>query len=432
MFKLTRFGIKPGLEIIEHLVHKLGSPHKNYPVIHVAGTNGKGSVCAYLTAILSQTGFCVGTYTSPHLVKFNERIGINNTPISDQEVVSLYEAVCRADTGSRKATFFEITTAMALYHFSRKKVDWVVLETGMGGRLDATNVVQPEVSIITNISVEHSQYLGNSIQEIAGEKAGIIKPNAPVVTAVSQEAAMGAIQEAAEKNGVPLYQYQRDFSCNPSPKNRKNAKAIDYMGIFQPLNNLQIPLEGDHQQENLCLALASLELISQKYKSSDSRYDFSQPSINNVLSHTNWPGRLEILCKKPLVILDGAHNLHAAKVLVRYLTQALKGRRLTLVVGILEDKPYEKMLECLLPLASKLILTRAKINRSLDTGRLKQAARRYFTGPIQEIDDVAAAATHAVETANENEVVCIAGSLYVAGEVKAANLFSSSSSTKGK
>lgn len=430
MFQLTRFGIKPGLEIIEHLVDGLDSPHKNYSIIHVAGTNGKGSVCAYLTSILQQSGFRVGTYTSPHLVKFNERICINNTPISDQEVVSLYEAVCLADTGKRKATFFEITTAMALYHFSQKKADWVILETGMGGRLDATNVVQPEVSIITNISVEHSQYLGNSIQDIAGEKAGIIKPNTPVVTAVSQDTAMENIQEAAKRNGVPLYQYQRDFSYKSSENNLENTKVMNYMGISQHFENIQIPMEGEHQKENLCLALAALELISQKYKAIDSRYDFSQEFINKALSHTKWPGRLEILCEKPLVILDGAHNLHAAYMLARYLEQTLKGRLLTLVMGILEDKPYEQMLGYLLPLASKLILTRPKINRSLDTKTLRQAARKYFTGSLQEIDDVASAATHAVETANENEVVCIAGSLYVAGEVKVANLFSSTSNPR--
>ncbi len=424
MFQRTTFGIRPGLDIIRHLASCLAFPHKQYRIIHVAGTNGKGSVCAYLSAILSQAGFCVGTYTSPHLVRFNERICVNGNMISDQEVLDLYSRVSLADTGYRPATFFEITTAMAFVYFAWKKVDWAVVETGMGGRFDATNIVEPDICVITNISVDHGQYLGRCIQDIAREKAGIIKSCVPVITGVSQKSAMEEVRRAAQNSISQVYVYGKDFSARKFPHARHGKNRMKYRGIFQSFDSLTIPLEGDHQKQNLCLALACWEMLchcklAADKGCSDKRYDLSQTALDQGLSRTQWPGRLEILQKNPLVILDGAHNSDAAAKLAQYLKRHLAGMPLTLVLGILDDKPYEDMIAHLLPLAGELILTRPKTPRSLDTRILKQAARKYISGPILEIQDVAQAASFAISQAKKNEAVCLAGSLYLAGEVKA-------------
>ncbi len=427
MFQRTVFGIRPGLDIIGHLASGLAFPHKQYRIIHVAGTNGKGSVCAYLSAILRQAGFRVGTYTSPHLVQFNERIRVDGNMITDQEILDLYARISLADTGHRPATFFEITTVMAFAYFARKKVDWAVVETGMGGRFDATNIVEPDICVISNVSVDHTQYLGNRIQDIAREKAGIIKSGAPVITGVSQKSAIGEVKEAADNCLSRVYAYGQDFSARKLPDSRHGKNRMKYRGIFHSFDSLTIPLAGDHQKQNLCLALACWEmlchgkLVSDK-GCSDKRYDLSQTELEQGLSYTQWPGRLEILRENPLVILDGAHNPDAAAKLAQYLKKRVAGMALTLVLGILDDKPYKDMMAHLLPLASKLILTRPKTSRSLDTAILKQAARTCFSGPILEIQDVVQAASHAIFQAKKKEAVCLAGSLYLAGEVKAGPL----------
>ncbi|MCP4722798.1 MAG: bifunctional folylpolyglutamate synthase/dihydrofolate synthase, partial [Desulfobacteraceae bacterium] len=273
--------------------------------------------------------FKTGIYTSPHLVRFNERICVNGEQISDEKVVEAYEAVHAVDLGKRRATFFEINTAMAFYHFSREKVEWAIIETGMGGRFDATNVIHPQVSVITNLSIEHTDYLGSTIKDLAGEKGGIIKQNTPVVTGVSQPSGLGVIKRIAGGKKAPLFQFKHDFSI------RKNPKKTTYLyrGLHQTHKEIVKPLPGDHQKENLSLALATCELVFNKFKETDLRYNLSPELIKKGLSIAKWPGRLEVIMEKPLVILDGAHNLKAAQVLGKYLSSTLSGKKLTLVVG---------------------------------------------------------------------------------------------------
>ncbi len=414
IFKLSRFGIKLELETIQNILKLLNNPQKNFHTIHVAGTNGKGSTATYIESILRKAGFKTGIYTSPHLVRFNERICVNGKQISDQRVVEAYEAVHAVDLGKRKATFFEINTAMAFYHFSREKVDWAIIETGMGGRFDATNVITPQVSVITNLSIEHTDYLGSTIKDLAKEKGGIIKQNTPVVTGVCQPSGLGIIQQIAKKKAAPLFQFKRDFSI------RKNSKKTTYLfrGLHQTYKEIIKPLPGDHQRENLSLALAACELIFNKFKKTDSRYTLSPTLIKEGLAIVKWPGRLEVIKEKPLVILDGAHNLKAAQLLGKYLSQTLSDKNLTLVVGILDDKPYQEMLKHLVPYAQRIIITRPKINRSLATGVLKEAVKKITHKKIEVIEDVKAAVTHAIATCSDNDAICIAGSLYVAGEAK--------------
>ena len=414
IFKLSRFGIKLELETIQNILKLLNNPQKNYYTIHVAGTNGKGSTATYIESILRKAGFKTGIYTSPHLVRFNERICVNGEQISDARVVEAYEAVHAVDLGKRKATFFEINTAMAFYHFSREKIDWAIIETGMGGKFDATNVIRPQVSVITNLSIEHTDYLGSTIKALAKEKGGIIKQNTPVVTGVCQPSGLGVIQQIAAENCAPLFQFKHDFSIRKNPK--KNT--YQFRGLHQTYKEIIKPLPGDHQRENLSLALAACELIFNNFIETDPRYTLSPTLIKQGLATAKWPGRLEIVRQTPLVILDGAHNLKAAQVLGKYLSQTLSEKSLTLVVGILDDKPYQEMLKHLVPCAQRIIITRAKINRSLATEVLKEAVKKITHKKIEVIEDVKAAVTHAIATCSDNDAICVAGSLYVAGEAK--------------
>ena len=408
MYGLRRFGIILGLETIKCILSALGNPQDNFASIHVAGTNGKGSVASALSSILYESGYKVGLYTSPHLVRFNERICINNCQISDADVVKSYKAVQQVHHGDRSPTFFEFATAMALYEFGRQKVDWAVIETGMGGRYDATNIITPAISIITNVSMEHRDYLGNTLAQITREKAGIIKQRTPVVTAVKQKQAQSVVQRVAHKKSAPVFMLGKNFTVR-----RNRTGYFSYYGIENTWHDLQTPLLGHYQVQNAALALAASELLN-KLKA-----EISFKSIKNGLTKTRWPGRLEIVSDKPLVILDGAHNLIAARNLSKFLAENLVNRRIILVVGILDDKPYGSMLKSLLPVCSRAIITRAKTDRALPPQKLYATAKKIISD-VTTVADVAKAAKHAIETAGPDDVVCIAGSLYVVGEAKEA------------
>jgi dihydrofolate synthase/folylpolyglutamate synthase len=414
IYQLGRFGIKLELETIRNILARLGHPEKKYACVHVAGTNGKGSTATYIASILQAAGFKTGIYTSPHLVRFNERICINGHMIPDSDVVTAYEAVNAADTGDRQATFFEIATAMAFFHFAGVQVDWAVIETGMGGRFDATNIIEPAVSVITNLSIEHTRYLGTTIQALATEKGGIIKPGTPLVTSVNQPSGIRVLKNIAKANNAPVYQYKQDFFVRKNP----GKSTVSYRGLNLRIPAITPPLPGDHQKENLGMGLAACELIFDKNKENDSRYHLTPDLVRQGLAGVRWPGRLEVIQQAPLVILDGAHNLKASQVLARYLSRTLAGRPLTLVIGILDDKPYEAMLKNLLPMAQRVIITRAKIDRSLPTQVLEAAAKKFFNGPIQVVENVAEAVSLVISSSSEQDAVCIAGSLYVAGEAK--------------
>lgn len=407
MYGLRRFGIILDLETIKNILNALGNPQNNFVSIHVAGTNGKGSVAAALSSILHESGYKVGLYTSPHLVRFNERICINNHQISDADVVKSYKAVQEVHHGKRSPTFFEFATAMALYEFGRQSVDWAVIETGMGGRFDATNVIQPAVSVITNVSMEHRDYLGNTLAQITREKAGIIKRGAPVVTAIKQKQAQAVVHHVAAKESAPLYILGKNFKVR-----RHRAGGFSYYGIENTWHNMHTPLLGHYQVENAALAVAACELLNNKAQ-------ISRKNIQDGLTKTRWPGRLEIVSDNPFVILDGAHNLIAAHNLAKFLSENLAHRSITLVVGILDDKPYRAMLKSLLPVCSRAIITRAKTDRALAPQRLYAVAKEIIPD-VTMIPGVAAAVRQAVKTANPDEVVCIAGSLYVVGEAKEA------------
>jgi dihydrofolate synthase/folylpolyglutamate synthase len=404
MFSLHRFGIKLGLDVMQNILSGLDHPQNRFRSIHVAGTNGKGSVASMITAILQKAGFTVGLYTSPHLVHFNERIRINGHPVSNREVVAAFEAVQAVHSGDREPTFFEFATAMALYAFGHRPVDWAVIETGMGGRLDATNMLSPELSIITNISIEHREYLGHTIAEIAGEKAGIIKRATPVITGVKQPDAIQVVKAKAAAMQAPCYRQGQDFRCRRQPD-----RQFSYYGLDHKWPGLATRLMGEHQVSNAGLALAAVEALMRV------GVPIEEDHVRQGLIDTAWPGRLETVSAKPHIILDGAHNLAAARNLGRYLKKHLADRRILLVIGILDDKPYKGMLSALMPTCHRTIITAPIIGRAVPARTLADTARMY-TKDVRFIPQVAQAVKQAIKMADHRDTIVVAGSLYVVGE----------------
>lgn len=407
MYGFKRFGIILGLSTIRNILKNLGNPQHRFSTIHVAGTNGKGSVAATLSAVLQSAGYRVGLFTSPHLVRFNERICIDSTPISDADVVNAFHAVQSIPKEKREPTFFEFSTAMALNAFAEKGVDWAVIETGMGGRLDATNVIKPKLSIITNISLEHRMYLGNTIAQISAEKGGIIKYRIPVVTGVQQKEAISVLQSMAASKSAPFYRRGQAFRVR-----RQSDGTFTYYGMDAKWQGMKKGLLGSHQVENAALVLAACEVLNRK------KTDLSLPIIKKGLLNARWPGRLEIARSTPLLILDGAHNFIAARTLKKYLTEHLSSRKITMVIGILDDKPYESMLQSLLPGCDRVIVTRANIDRALPPETLYDIARKIIPDTAM-IPTVADAVKFALKTTFPKDAVVVAGSLYVVGEAKA-------------
>jgi len=409
MFGLRRFGIKLGLDTIRAILKGLDNPQNEFLSIHIAGTNGKGSIASALSSIFNKAGYRVGLYTSPHLVKFNERIRINGVPISDMGVLNAYEAVKDVFAGDREPTFFEYTTAMAFHEFARSKVDWAIVETGMGGRLDATNILNPRLSIISNISLEHRQYLGNTIAEITAEKGGIIKQGIPVVTGVKQKEAVEVLKNIAQKQEAPLFRLGEHFRV----RKNKSSNTFSYVGTGSTWENMKAGLQGNHQIENAALSLAACEILNRH----DTNLNIEQ--IKEGLAKTDWPGRMEVVSQTPYVILDGAHNLMAARKLAKFISENLAKNKTTLLIGILNDKPYKGMLKPLLPLCRRVILTKPIINRALEPEILHKFAKD-FVEDIEIIPSVKDAFFYAMETVSSDEAICVAGSLYVVGEVKQA------------
>ena len=407
LYRLRRFGIKLGLNPMTRLMRGLGNPHAAYACIHVAGTNGKGSIAALISCILSHAGYKVGLYTSPHLVRFNERIQVNGSPIADKEVIEAAEAVRRVYTQSDPPTFFECATAMALYHFAKEAVDWAVLETGMGGRYDATNIIKPHVCAISNVGMEHTEYLGTRLVDIASEKAGIIKPGVGIVTGVRQRNALAVIEEAAANADAPLRRLGKEITVR-----RKDNGSFDYTGPESRWGGLTLGLSGVHQVQNAGLALGAVELLREK------GLPLPDQAIYAGVKEVSWPGRLETVCKSPLIILDGAHNPAAVTTLERFLRANIDPATLTMIVGILRDKAWKIMLQRLAAICNRIILTRPQYERA---GNPEEQARfvRKYNPNVKTIHRVADAIAFAMDTLPSGAAICITGSLYTVGEAKA-------------
>jgi dihydrofolate synthase/folylpolyglutamate synthase len=419
LYGLQKQGIKLALSNTLTLMRLLRDPHRKFRSVHVAGTNGKGSTAAFIASILRTAGYRTGLYTSPHLVSFTERIRINNAPITEAKVVALaqrvrdaYRGAAAADgSGSLVPTFFEVTTAIAFAYFAEEDIDIAVIETGMGGRFDSTNVITPLVSVITNIDLEHQEFLGTTLEQIAFEKAGIIKPFVPVVTGAVQPEAVTVIEREATVRSAPVYRLPQHFF----PKNiiPGNGRTFDYQGLADAYPALRIAMLGAYQVDNACLALAAIECLRNAGVALD------EHALRHGLEQTQWEGRLERVANRPDIYLDGAHNPASAKKLAGTIREMKPAyQRVILIIGILEDKDYQGILSELLPLADHVVATKPRYSRAMAVPTLAAAIRKLHA-LVDVAETVEAAIAKAGTTALPNDLVLITGSLYVVGDARA-------------
>jgi dihydrofolate synthase/folylpolyglutamate synthase len=406
--KLKLKGINLGLGPVARLLERFDNPQRKYRSVLIGGTNGKGSVAAILSSILAKEGLKVGLYTSPHLVDFRERIRVNNSMISGDDLCCLIDKV--REKVREDVTYFEFATALAFLYFFICKVDIAILEVGMGGRLDATNLVIPEVSVITNISLEHRKYLGNDLKSIAREKGGIISPGGICLTAAKQPVVLDVLDEICGQKAAVLYRMGRDIRI------RKKNEKFSYYGIDKIYRNMDFNLIGRHQLENAALALASVEvLISKGLK-------VGNDSVISGVRDARWEGRLEILDRNPTIVVDGAHNPAGISALCKALSAEFSYDRLIVVSGVLEDKDYKAMVRILASLADHIILTRIQEERAL-APELMEPLARIYNDSVEIACDSRKALLRARDIAGSDDLVCVTGSLYLVGEIKKLLIF---------
>jgi dihydrofolate synthase/folylpolyglutamate synthase len=401
--------IRLGLDRIEKALLAIGSPEKDYRILHVAGTNGKGSTCAFAAGCLAAQGYRVGLYTSPHLVRINERIQINGEEISDQllgeRVSELLHRYPEAQQTPPPLTFFEFNTLVALWHFSRERVDVAVLETGLGGRLDATTAAAPTVTAITPIALDHLDYLGNNVRAIAGEKAGILAPHIPAAVSRQSAEAMAVIEEIAAERQAPLHLEGRDFQLRPS-----GGGAFEYRGLGTKVDDIRLSLRGPHQIQNASVALASLELLTPKLP-------VSAEAMRAGIGTTRWPGRLEEVGSSPTVVLDGAHNPLGVESLLTALDALYPGKRIHLVFSVLADKDYRSMIRALFVRCVSVSLSPLRTPRALPPEKYLVEARSLCPRATA-YDTVAGAFQAAKANALPEDIVVCTGSLFLVGAVR--------------
>lgn len=401
---------------------KLGNPEKAYPVIHIAGTKGKGSTAAMIASVLQEAGYKVGLYTSPHLHDYTERIQINRRSISHEAMTNLVEELKPVIESIPELTTFEITTALGFTYFSREKVDIAVIEVGLGGRLDATNVVTPLLSVITSLSYDHMNVLGNSITEIATEKAGIIKPGVPVVLAPQIEHAQKTVEKIAQERGSQLILTGRDFLFASkdhslqgqeiylwsSSDQAKMNEFLKYGGRsdWQP-EKITIPLLGYHQVQNAATAYATLQTVARV------GIKFTRANLLDGFAKVKWAGRFEILRHHPIVVVDSAHNQDSALKLRIAMDDYLNGLPITLIFGVSEDKDIKGMFEQLLPKVKNLIATKSIHPRAAEPEKLVELAQQYGK-PAYITHSIEEALNLGNELAGKDGAIVIAGSIFVA------------------
>ncbi len=410
LYGLQKHGIKLGLETMRTLLDRLGHPERRFKSLHIGGTNGKGSTAAMAAAMLQAAGYRVGLYTSPHLVDFRERIRVNQAMIAEAQVAELTDRLQASVPSGLTPTFFELTTAMALLHFAESDVDVAVLEVGLGGRFDATNVVEPEACAITTIALDHQEHLGSTETAIAFEKAGIIKPGVPVVVGRIDGPAWDVIRKTAADRGAPLARLGEDFRTTATGSNE-----FSYRGHSRQLNGLTSALIGRHQLDNAACAVALLDAVEGRGIS------VQDEAVRRGLKSVPWEGRLEVVERGPVLLLDGAHNPAAAHVLAEYLMEWRAARpesRVILVLGMMRDKDSIRFVEPLRQLVSEVVLTQVDMARSASVQELREAVGTQF--PQYHVASSAAdALVLAKALATAQDLICVTGSLMLVGEVKA-------------
>lgn len=413
------------------LMDRLGNPQHRYPSVHVAGTKGKGSTCALMESALRAAGYRAGLYTSPHLQDFCERICVNGEQIPPQVVAALAEEIRPIVEQVPGLTTFELTTALAFLYFARREVDIAVIEVGLGGRLDATNIITPLASVITSLSYDHTHLLGTTLTEIAGEKAGIVKPGVPVVSAPQAEEALAVIERVAEERRAPLtvlgcewlYAAGRrslsgqTFFIWSADEQQHLHRLIDegYTIEWAP-PRYEIPLLGDHQIQNASLAVAALHEVRRRWR------PLAEEAIRRGFREVQWPGRFEVLARHPYVVADSAHNRDSAQKLAAAAREYFPGSRVVLIFGASADKDVSGMFDELLPNVGHVIATQAVHPRALDAEGLADLAHAKGAASVEALSPVAAALERALSVAGSQDLILATGSLFVVAEVRAAAL----------
>ena len=410
------------LRNVSRLLERMDNPHRRPGIVHVAGTKGKGSTAAMIEAILRAAGHTTGFYSSPHLHSFCERIRLDGEPVSPSTFAELTTSVWphhlanAADPEAGPATLFEFLTTMAFRCFADNDADFSVIEVGLGGRLDATNVVTPAVSVITPVSLDHTAILGDTIAEIAADKAGIIKPGVPVVVAPQFPDAMAAIKDAATAQSAPLIPIADAASWKVGSVSAAGQDIT--IRTDRDTYRLLLPLLGDFQSSNAAVAVAAVETLA------DAGYEIQRDDIVSGLSSVQWPARLEVLRRNPLIVADGAHNDHSVDTVLATLKSSIPHQELTIVAGFSRDKRVSAMVDLLARRADRVIATRSRHPRSMRPAEIVDefAAHDYPAKRITQVASVDAAIEYAISDAGENDLVLFTGSLFVAAEAREAVL----------
>jgi len=410
---LGRFGIKLGLDRTKALLRDLGDPQELFQGVLVAGTNGKGSVCAMIASVLQAGGYSVGLMPKPHLISYTERIQVNQRPIAEDAFASLISElqppINKVAVELGPPTEFEILTSAALYYFARAGIDLLVCEVGLGGRLDSTNVLDLGVSVITNIALDHTQYLGSTLEAIAAEKAGILKPDSIAITG-AQPPALAVIEAAAQEQRIPLQRLGHEIELTAIDKDWAGVQATvtTAAGTYR---DLRIPLLGLHQADNAALAVAAIDALRSR------GWEISDGALRDGLARTRWPGRLEVVDRNPIVLVDGAHNPAGLQRSLAAVQKLAKGRQLVIVFGAMKDKDLPAMLAQLRAIDAPVIFSAIDWHRAAAPADL--AAQ--FGARAETAESSVEALERARQRATPNGVVLVCGSLYLVGEVIAAS-----------
>ena len=399
-------GVKHPLDEIKKILGRLGHPEDKLKIIHVAGTNGKGSACAMLTSVLTEAGYSVGTFTSPHLSRYNERIKLNGADIPDTDFAEQASAVRGAE---EELSFFEILTLMAFNYFYERRVDYAVIEVGLGGKFCPTNVTVPLLSVITKIGFDHMNYLGWTIESIASEKAGIIKKNSDAVLYLNSREVYNVVKETADSQNAGLV-FCDDYDYTIVERTTDETVFDVRSGSFK-YDGLRLKMIGDYQVYNACNLLYAIGALNRL------GVNIREEHIRNGLAKARWPGRMEIIKKEPVILLDGAHNADGAFEFNRAVGNYFPGRRIILVTGMLRDKEYYKILRVVTERAARVILTKPVTKRALDPEELAAVYDRESV-PYEIEPDYKKAVTRAVSEAGKDGVVCVTGSLYLVADAR--------------
>ena len=411
-----KFGMRLGLENSFKLLDLLGNPQDKLKIVHVAGTNGKGSVCSFIANTLKEQGYKVGLYTSPYLETFTERIRLNGENIPEEDVARIVTIMKdkiedMVKEGYAYPTEFEIETAMAFYYYCEQNADYVVLEVGLGGRYDATNVVKsPLVSVIVSLSLDHIGVLGDTLGKIAYEKAGIIKENSIAVVYKQKEEAEEVIKDVCKEKNTKYI--EANFEDMKIKKSDIYSQVFDCTILGERMEDMEISLIGEHQVNNAILALTVIKVLRD-----ERQVEISEEATRRGFLNTKWPGRIEKIKDNPVFIIDGAHNEDGAKSLSKALDKHFKGKKMTLLIGMLKDKDIDGVLELLMDKFDKVITTTPDNDRAISAEELQDKIKKYVDDVIA-IPNIEDAVKYTLDNAKEDDIIISAGSLYMIGHIR--------------